>query len=398
MYAVSAENALHLVTVAPGKVAARKADVARDDLEKLVSAYRLALQDPALDPRPAAKAVYDAAFGPVEADLKGAGATTIMLSLDGALRYAPFASLWDGEKFLVERYPTVEFTRSTPARMKASAAAASASATEPAYTSASASATLPASASATAPVLSRRKPSAMALGVTAAWPGFPALPGVAAEIAAVVGAGETPGALAGESFLDAAFDRGALSRSLASDAPVVHVASHFLLDPGSAEGSVLLLGDGGKLSLREIGRSPDFDFKGLDLLTLSACATGAGSGRRRDGREVESLGEIVQRAGASAVLATLLPVDDLSAPEFMREFYRLRYTEGLDKAEALRRSQLSVMRDLTAEPSPRRGIPLDVGGAAAPSGTAAAPPPAWDGKGFSHPYFWAPYVLMGDWK
>ncbi|MDR1314469.1 MAG: CHAT domain-containing protein [Deltaproteobacteria bacterium] len=44
-------------------------------------------------------------------------------------------------------------------------------------------------------------------------------------------------------------------------------------------------------------------------------------------------------ADASAVIATLLPVDDLAATELMREFYRLRYSVGRDKAEALRRAQ-----------------------------------------------------------
>ncbi|MDR1314470.1 MAG: CHAT domain-containing protein [Deltaproteobacteria bacterium] len=88
----------------------------------------------------------------------------------------------------------------------------------------------------------------MALGITAAWPGFPDLPGFASEIAAVAGAEGTPGAIAGESFLDDAFDSGALSRSLASEAPAVHGASHFILDPGSGDGSVKLLGGAVKLS------------------------------------------------------------------------------------------------------------------------------------------------------
>jgi CHAT domain-containing protein len=224
--------------------------------------------------------------------------------------------------------------------------------------------------------------------------GLPALPGVRAEIEAVVGSGGSPGVLSGEGTLDAAFDRAALARGLGAGAPVVHVASHFVLDPASLEGSFLVLGDGGALSLREIRESPDLDFGGLDLLTLSACETGAGSGARRDGREVESLGEIVQRAGASAVLASLLRVDDASAPALMREFYRLRYVEGLGKAESLRGAQLSVMRGEGAGPAGERGTPVSGAG---PALTRSAPS-AWEGGGFSHPYFWAPFVVMGDWR
>jgi CHAT domain-containing protein len=209
------------------------------------------------------------------------------------------------------------------------------------------------------------------------------------------------------------------------------VASHFRLDPASLENTVLLLGDGGRLSLREISSAADLDFRGLDLLTLSACDTASGA-RGGEGREVESPGEAVQRAGASAVLATLMPVDDLAAPELMREFYRLRYSEGRDKAEALRGAQLLVMRDAPAAPAPSpagrgaagpgtppppaargeeggppapgggvrtaegRGAPLNAQGAAAGAADSAAPP--WEGTGFSHPYYWATFVIMGSWR
>jgi CHAT domain-containing protein len=119
-----------------------------------------------------------------------------------------------------------------------------------------------------------------------------------------------------------------------------------------------------------------------------------------DGKEVESFGEIVQRAGGSAVLATLSPIDDQSAPELMRAFYRLRYLEGRDKASALREAQLSVMRNSSAATAPWRGTVLSasaaVGTGSGSGGEGEAPP--WDGKGFSHPYYWAPFVLMGDWK
>jgi CHAT domain-containing protein len=251
------------------------------------------------------------------------------------------------------------------------------------------------------------------------------------------------GALAGEARLDADFDRASLAEGLASDAPVVHVASHFRLEPISLENTVLLLGDGARLSLREIGSGADFDFKGLDLLTLSACDTASGA-RGGEGREVESLGETVQRAGASAVLATLMPVDDRSAPGLMREFYRLRYQEGRDKAEALRGAQLLVMRgsesgapqggagispagpgaSLTgpaasadtppasraaagdgAGPGAPDAVPqgfdsrraaLSASGAAAGAANSAAP--RWEGTGFSPPYYWAPFVIMGNWR
>ncbi|MDR1312354.1 MAG: CHAT domain-containing protein [Deltaproteobacteria bacterium] len=363
IYAVSAPETLHLVVVTPDSVVTRESPYARNDLQRMALDFRATVQDSRKDPRPSGKALYDALLKPVEADLEAAGAKALTLSLDGALRYVPLAALYDGERFLVERYPVSIFTGST--------------------------------VSGPPPAASGGGASARAMGVTLAWPGFPALPGVGLEIEAIVGSGATEGILPGEGFLDAAFDRAALAGSLASDAPVVHVASHFSLDPSSLDKTELLLGDGSRLTLSELRTSPDFDFAGLDILALSACDTGSGARTAEDGSEVESLGELFQRAGASAVLATLLPVDDTSTPLVMREFYRLRFAEGKNKARALQGAQLLVMQDGNGSSAPKRGTAVAATGRA--GGAAAAAPP-WEGKGLSHPLYWSPYVIMGDWR
>ncbi|MDR1038135.1 MAG: CHAT domain-containing protein [Deltaproteobacteria bacterium] len=394
LHAVSADETLHLALVTKDSVVVRSSAVSREELTGLARKFRAAVMDFTHDPRPAARRLYDAVLAPAEGDLEAAGVRNLMLSLDGELRYAPVAAMWDGERWLAERWALSLFTESTPLRI--------------------------AEDSRPGP------PSVRALGVTAAWPGFSALPGVESEIAAVVKTPDTPdGALDGEARLDRSFDRKALSDALASGAPVTHVASHFRLDPDSLDNTALLLGDGTTISLKDFAAGGDLDFRGLDLLTLSACDT-ASAARGGEGREVESLGETVQRAGASAVLATLMPVADSSAPDLMREFYRLRYVEGRDKAEALRGSQMLVMSNVTpssasvpgagshqdavdrpgiscapgTEGSPvsgddMRGIALSAAGANV-QGTAGAA--VWEGEGFSHPYYWSSFVLMGSWK
>jgi CHAT domain-containing protein len=373
LHAVPAEGSLWLIAVTPSAVASMSSETGRAEISRLSSELRALVASPARDPRPAAGRLYDAVIRPAESFLAEAGTATLMLSLDGELRYAPLAALWDGERWLAEKYPLALFTESTALRLR--------------------DAPRPGDA------------SVRAMGVTAAWPGFPALPGVASELAAVVRTDASPdGALAGEALLDGDFTRDALASALASDAPVVHVASHFRLDPASLENTVLLLGDGARLNLREIWSGGNLDFRGLDLLTLSACDTASGASGG-EGREVESLGEVVQRAGASAVLATLMPVADLSAPELMREFYRLRYLEKRDKAEALRGAQLKVMRGGPAGGGPggrpaeggQRGTALSAAGEAA-LGSALREAPRWEGGGFSHPFYWAPFVVMGSWR
>jgi hypothetical protein len=112
-------------------------------------------------------------------------------------------------------------------------------------------------------------------------------------------------------------------------------------------------------------------FANVELLTLSACNT-AMRGMKADGREVESLGVMAQRKGAKAVIATLWPVADESTRQLMQEFYRLHATHpDLSKAEALQRAQVALL------------------GRAHDSQNFSQ---------FSHPYFWAPFVLIGNWK
>jgi CHAT domain-containing protein len=234
---------------------------------------------------------------------------------------------------------------------------------------------------------------AVGLGLTHAVAGFPALPNVRAELQSVVTATRVPGV----EYLDEAFTRARLEQGLALGLPIMHIASHFRFAPGSDEASFLVLGDGSHLSLRAL-REEEFRFDRLDLLTLSACDTAMLGGRDQDGREVEGLAVLAQSKGAKSVLATLWPIADRSTAMLMREFYRLRETGQLEKAEALREAQLSLLRGradgLGADGATgaHRGLERET-----PAGMARAA--GNDGPGtFAHPYYWAPFVLMGSWK
>jgi CHAT domain-containing protein len=111
-------------------------------------------------------------------------------------------------------------------------------------------------------------------------------------------------------------------------------------------------------------------------------------GKQADGREVDGLGEEVQNLGAEAVLATLWPVADESTAELMAEFYRLK-EQGLTKAEALRRAQLSLLRGTSGAQNTG-----SVRGVLVPKGATVSPQKA----GYSHPFYWAPFILIGNWK
>jgi CHAT domain-containing protein len=330
-YVVTERRVAIIVTTAEVQVA-RESKVTPAELNRRVQALRTSLQDRG-KVLPHAQALYNWLIAPVAADLEQAGAKKLALSLDGTLRYVPFAVLHDGKRYLVERYALSVYTEAARANL-------------------------------------RRSPSAKwamtGLGLTHAVPGFDALPAVRAELEGIRGR-----IMPGEVYLDEQFTAARLAETLLKPVPVLHIASHFAFRPGTDADSFLVLGDGNRMTLQEM-RERRLRFGGVELLTLSACDTAMGGGRNENGAEVEGFGALAQRQGAQAVLATLWPVADASTGVFMREMYGRRLgRSGMSKAEALRQAQLAFLRR---------------------TGAAASLP-----EQFSHPYFWAPFILLGNW-
>ena len=103
---------------------------------------------------------------------------------------------------------------------------------------------------------------------------------------------------------------------------------------------------------------------------------------------------IAEQAGAKAVLATLWPVADASTAALMRLLYQVHKVDRLDKADALRQAQLALLHgsanvgdtDIAA-----RGLTrANTSGAA---GNFKIDPNA----PYAHPFYWAPFILMGNW-
>lgn len=298
------------------------------ELNQKIFAFRRCVQNPAQDPLPLAQELYRILIKPMAKHLRREKPATILLGLDGALRYVPFAALHDGQRYLAETFALASLTEAAPL--------------EP----------------------GDRRPKSwrfMGFGVTQAWGELPALPNVARELNSIVQKGKA-GLLPGRVALDGAFTVPSLLASVREGAPVLHLATHFRLVPGTEDHSFLLLGDGSQLSLRRF-RDQAPDLRGVDLLTLSACETALGLGQDQDGKEVEGLATLAQRFGVHSVLATLWPVADQRAAPLVHRFYRLRGRQGqLTKVEALRRAQVSLLR----------------------------------AKRYRHPCHWANFILLGD--
>jgi CHAT domain-containing protein len=333
---VAADRIRLLVSTRDGLVL-RDSMVPAESLAHAVFELREAVAHPRADARAAARQLSDLTLAPIEDLIRGA--RLLVLSLDGVLRYAPIAALHDGQRYLVERHALVLRTpAANPVRLQPNLDAW----------------------------------FVAGFGMTRGDGILAPLPAVAAELERIVRRDtrlDNDGVLPGRIYLDEQFTAAQLRSAVADSTPVVHVASHFVLQAERASASYLLLGDGSHLGLTEF-ESSGLNFNGVQLLALSACDTAAPAGG--DGREVEGFGTLAQLHGAARVLATLWPVADSSTSEFMWRVYAFR-EKGHALPEALRRAQLSFLKGRAGALRPR-----------------LAP--------YAHPFYWAPYVLMGDWR
>lgn len=358
VYYLAGDTQLDILLVRRDGRQAFRVPLARSALDEQVRAFRAALQDPRADAVAPARALYDALVAPLEPALQAAQAGMLMLALDGQLRYLPFAALHDGRGWLAERYAIGLYTTAAPAALAAVPA--------PRW-------------------------RAAAFGSSAGGAGLAPLPAVRSELEGVVvdpaagGRGVLPGVIR----LDKGFTAAALRNALGEKFNVVHIASHFAFHPGDPNESFLLLGDGARLTLAEMA-APEYRFDRVDLVTLSACDT-AVSGSDAFGQEVEGLGTLLQGQGAAAVLATLWSVADASTAQFMRSLYTLREQRKLSRAQAVRDAQLAMIRGPGGEAAGAQR------GATRLAADGAAPRAADPARPYAHPYYWAPFVLMGNW-
>jgi CHAT domain-containing protein len=165
-------------------------------------------------------------------------------------------------------------------------------------------------------------------------------------------------------WLDRDFTESRLRESLAERPIVVHLASHFSLDPAGEEKSFLLLGDGQSLSLSAIGAMP---WHGVKLALLSACESGV-SLEAGPGQALVGFASTLQRAGVENVLATLWRVSDGATAQWVEMFY----------AGSLQ-GQPNIRRKLTA-------------------GQVAATQRQWlqrfAGSSLVHPHYWASFMWL----
>lgn len=381
LYTVVTKDHYRVILTTPNAQVAGKTAISAVNLNKKIFAYRDALQDIKTDPRPLGKELYDILIKPIEKELQSANAKTLVWSLDGTLRYIPISTLSpDGKTYLIEDYRSVITTPKTRNDISDS----------------------------------DNEWQALGLGVSESQTienpentneiiEFNSLPGTKDELMTIIKDEETSnenGILNGKRFLDKAFTLNNLSRSLLAKNSVgkqkytaVHIASHFQLGSNWAN-SFLLLGNGQILTLKDLKNSPEINFDNVELITLSACDTAFTADS--NGKEVDSLAEVIQSKSGKAVLAALWAVADESTPLLMSEFYRLRKENPkMTKAEAMQKVQKAFVKG-ELKPSEEYTKKLDDYYKALSSKDKTF---KFDkNTPFSHPYFWSPFVLIGNWR
>ena len=392
VYQMVGAEKLRLLLITPDAIKAVSVPVKSDALNEKAKQFWALLQSPDYDPTKIGNELYDVVFKPLE-PLLPKDTKTILWSSDGNLRYVPMAALFDGKRYLVERFNHVNFTRADSERMT--------SRVQPIWTATG----FGGSRARTVDLLGEQI-------------SFAALPGVGDELRGLFkqtdeSKNKSAGIFDGETLQDTQFTRANFLAAMKARRPVVHIASHFAFRAGDEARSFLLLGDGTPFTLAEMKEQKDM-FAGVELLTLSACNTAAQQ-PDANGREVDAFFELAQRLGASSVMATLWSVADNSTPWLMREFYDLKQNRNLSKAEALRRAQLDLLDGKAqAEPLATRAdsapVKINLTDAAPEQSTATRSDvinlnkkdaPAWDKSKhapFAHPFYWSPFVLFGNWR
>jgi CHAT domain-containing protein len=144
----------------------------------------------------------------------------------------------------------------------------------------------------------------------------------------------------------------------------IHFATHGIIDESKPDFSSLVLTRNNNSEEDGFLRASEIFNLNLnaDLVVLSACQTGLGKLIRGEG--MVGLTRAFMYAGTPTLMVSLWSVSDISTATLMGEFYRNLVKEKLSKTDALRKAQLSMLGN----------------------------------EKFAHPFYWAPFVLVGDWK
>ncbi|MEM7760998.1 MAG: CHAT domain-containing protein, partial [Cyanobacteria bacterium P01_A01_bin.40] len=284
---------------------------------------------------PLASEIYSWLIEPAEADLQASGVTTLVFVLDGSLRNIPMSLLYDQkeQKYLIQKDYNIALSSGLQL---------------------------------TSPQPLQKQPiKVLAAGVTSDFPAyrFPAIPKVEDELNTIKQIFTQSEILLNQEFTQASLEQ----KLQESDFPVVHLATHGQFG-STAEQTFILSGAEQGNRLINVNQFDNLLRAGnlkrsqpIELLVLSACNTAQG-----DNQAILGLAGVAVRAGARSTIATLWGANDEATANLMGKFYNnLASDTQISKANALRKAQLELLAESDSQ--------------------------------YRHPYYWAPFVLIGNW-
>lgn len=305
IYPMSFKDKLVIITTLPSGIVQTTSQVDQETLTRTVIQFRRHLQDSSHQSFVGSgKKLYHWLIADLEEALQKESIHTLVIIPDGALSLIPFAALYDGEKFLIEKYaiattPGLQLTAPKPAP--------------------------------------RANFEALLVGLSEGVQGFAPLPNVPEELETIgkVLQGDT------KRLLNQDYQKKALTDAVTQNTyRIIHMATHgeFSSDPNQT----FLLTYDGRLQLNQFGnllKIGQFSDEPVELLTLSACNTAVG-----DIRAAFGLAGIALESGARSAIATLWSVHDEATMLTMTDFYRqFKSRPDLNKAQALQAAQLNLL-------------------------------------------------------
>ncbi|MBD1839986.1 tetratricopeptide repeat protein [Coleofasciculus sp. FACHB-501] len=353
LYPLILEDRLELVLITPyAPPIHQTVPVKREELNRTIADFRSALTNPSANAKEPAQKLYNWLVQPIEAALKEANAQTIIYAPDGQLRYIPLAALYDGNQWLVQKYRVNNITALSLTEWD-------------------------------------KKPQAPKILAGAFSQGnysfqvgdrnfnFGGLRFAGKEVENLVAMLPSTTGLLNRDFSE----KEILARI--SDYSILHFATHAAFVTGKPEDSFILFGNGDRANFRDVETWP---LKNTDLVVLSACETGVG-GQLGDGKEILGFGYLMQKAGARAAIASLWTVDDGGTQALMNAFYTALENGNTPKAESLRQAQIALITGDYTALGQERGIFLVERIRDIPGNVSDR---------LSHPYYWAPFILIGN--
>jgi len=365
VYTLVTADAVRLVVALPDlNLVTRGEPIKFADLNRKVMALKESLRSTDFDPLEPAADLYDILIRPIEATLQQRGVDTVIWSLDSTLRYVPLNCLYDRRtrEYAIQKFQSSLFCWTMTGML-----------------------TTRSGGSFTGEAL------AVSKGHNVRGVEFSPLSYSLPEV------DEVGKWLHSEPIKDEQFTLARFNEVLIGRPRALHLATHFRFQPGDAEQSFMLLGDGTSLSVATFSSQiADGAFNDTDLLVLSACETAVADtveeGTAR-GSEFESFAQLVHEKGAATVVASLWPVEDSSTSLLMGAFYRNLSEGGMTRMGALRDAQLAMLRSTgrLLAANPRTGPTTKP-----PVGFQLKPYRVDPEHPYAHPFYWAPFVLIGN--